>query len=541
MLGLSAGLSYRELNDFKTSNDYIRYMFNDIKGLFAHACFKNDAFIQYMKRFNGLFREKFEGNSDTFVSMNSFCINKREVSYIKRLNACYVDIDCYKLGLSKEAVIFQLEEDYFGSKIPVPTFIIDSGNGLYLIWKLRNEDKNALPRWRRVQNYLCETLKSLGADSACTDAARVLRVPFTVNTKNGEKVRIVEFNDLTFSLYDITNEFDIKVTGFKKNKNKVTHPYGTATQSMRDYSTKIAEIANKELPDFNSYEETSLFISKNKKAYEKKFGKKKPTFSRKKQLRGRCKDLETLYTMRHGEDCKRELGLFLYRHWLFECTKNSDLALNKTLELNNKMDHPLDPNYVIKRTSSAEKKIKEGEFYNYSIAGIIRTLEITEDEMTHLSFIVPSKNSNDKRKDINKKSYLKRLLKQGKEPKKTKIQKRQEEIEKLIARGEDRATICSILSISKATYQRDLTAIKERQEAKKLAEKMNVESKKETVMSIAERLRIMKEKLKKYRVSFFNTINYKSSVATARLRLALPRSHFNKARFVFFSPCLDTS
>ena len=522
MLGISAGLEYTQLNDFKIANDYIRYMYHDIKGLFARTQLKGDAFIQIMKRRNGLMSERFDGMTNLFVSMNSFYTNERKVSRIKRLNACYVDIDCYKLNLSKEYVLFELENEYFGTKIPVPTFIIDSGNGLYLLWKLRDEDRKALPRWNRVQNYLYETLKGLGADAACTDAARVLRVPFSVNGKNKEVVKIIDFNDLTFSLFDMINEFDIKFPSFSKKK-KSPYPYGTATQKMRDYSMKISEIINAELPDFNSYKETWEFIKRNKNKYEKKCGKKRRnSFSRKDILRGRCKDLEKLYSMRYGSDCKRELGLFLYRHWLFECTGNSDYALNKTIELNNMMDQPLDTDYVIKRTASAENKIKkDGEVYNYSIAGIIETLEITEDEMRELSFITLKKDerkSRLSRQEKNKRSYLNRLLKEGKTTKKTKIQERQDKIAELLEKGEGRVFICSILGISKATYQRDLAALRERQEEKTAV--ATVEEESDNINRGIEKVNKLVEKLKNCRVSFFNTLYYKSSVATARLRFS---------------------
>ena len=129
-------------------------------------------------------------------------------------------------------------------------------------------------------------------------------------------------------------------------------------------SKNIAEGLQLRAPDFNSYKKTKSFIRKHKKSYEKKYLANHPTTrtrSRSQMLRGRCKDLEILYTTRRGTECKRELGLFLYRHWLFKCTEDSDYALDKTLELNSKMDMPLDEDYVIKRTLSAEKKIKAGD------------------------------------------------------------------------------------------------------------------------------------------------------------------------------------
>ena len=150
--------------------------------------------------------------------------------------------------------------------------------------------------------------------------------------------------------------------------------------------------------------------------------------------------------------------------------------------------------------------------------------------MRLLSFIVPKNNKETKenRKAINKRSYLNRLLKAGKKTKKTKIEERQEKIEKLLSQGESRESICSVLGISKATYQRDVKAIKDKNMAvteEKREEQTDFVSKDKKLDSkLHEYLENLKnfKNLKNCGVSFFNTLYYNGSVATARLRVGCP-------------------
>lgn len=57
-----------------------------------------------------------------------------------------------------------LEENHFNKTIPRPTFIVDSGRGLYLEWKINAVPSMALPLWKAVQEYLYRVLKPYGAD-----------------------------------------------------------------------------------------------------------------------------------------------------------------------------------------------------------------------------------------------------------------------------------------------------------------------------------------------------------------------------------------
>lgn len=467
MLGLSAGLIYRDHSQFKNAADYLSYLFSGIKGLVARGTI-NPEYKQNFYRTSGIVKAHYVQNN-VYVSMNTFYKNKRDVESVKRLNAFYVDLDCYKLGLDKNIVLSTLEDDYFGWEIPHPTFIVDSGRGLYLIWKLRNEDRKALPRWTVVQEWLCEKLKAFGADPACKDAARILRVPFSYNSKSKTEVTIRAFNDLTYSIYDIMKEYEITAKKAHKKNDKVVYPYNSATHKQRQYASLLATMLGIALPDFNSYQETWEWIEKNRQSH---FGKKKQKtkksnvicFHAKKSgdvagvLQGYCDDIEVLFSMRKGEDCKRELGLFLYRLFQYEMTHDKKIALEKTLSLNARLSKPFKKEYVKRATCSAEKKIDAGQTYHYRKSTIIATLDITHEEMAHLSFLVTGANKLRKREN-NRKSYLARLQEAGKSTKAEAVMKRRSAIMQLQGAGKSAKEICDALNIGKATYYRDLAAI----------------------------------------------------------------------------------
>ena len=465
MLGISAGREQRTIDDFQNPIDYISYLYTGIKGWICRGQIAPD-YRQDMYRFNGLMGETWEGDN-IYISMNSFCVNERTVERLKRLNTLYVDIDCYKLGLNKMMVLEELELDYFEKVIPTPTFVIDSGRGLYLIWKLRNEDRNALPRWTKVQNYLIDTLKGFGADPACKDSARILRIPFSRNTNSGTMVDILWFCDLTYTISDIQQEYHITGEKYKRRDGEQTHPYNTATEPMRRYALQLAFKLGVTPPDFDDFFATQEWIAKMRISTPcRPCGKEMAVHFDPKEntkmchiLQGYCADIETLFSIRRGTDCKRELALFLYRLYCYEITGDKHLALERTLAFNAKLSCPFPENYVIRATKSAETKIDKGDTYHYKKETIIEILEITGEEMKHLTYLVGEERRRERKQENNRKNYLDRIAAAGKETKAEARKKRRAAIVAMQKDGKGEQEIISALSISRATYYRELVAI----------------------------------------------------------------------------------
>ena len=472
MLGQKGTSTYKLVEDFKSHKDYLEYMYRETKGFVTRSVITQKTYQETFSYADKLINKNSYYNMvNVYTSMNTFmsrkrtdnCKSGRKVENIKKLNALYLDIDCYKIGLTQNQVLYELEQEYFGKKIPVPTFVINSGRGLYLIWKIE-EDRNALPRWKACQKYLFEQCKELNADPQAIDAARILRVPFTINSKNNEKVSIMLFNDIKYTLYEIIKEYDIEI---KNNKSAKKHPYGEATEKQRTIANWQATTFKIEPPNFKSYDETFKFIEKYSQISTLNDEKKdKVTIINKVKtiknvLNGRIKDLFKLFSMRKGEDCNREYALFLCRLWCAEKSNDFDFALKQTLFLNKSFDVPFDEKYVEVRTKSAETKIKNRETYNYGKKALIRVLGITEEEQKELAYIcLINKDEKACRVKNNRRAYLARLEKEGKEIKKESICIRRKKIAELLMQGKDKDEICFDLKISKRTFDRDKAVIK---------------------------------------------------------------------------------
>jgi len=478
MLGTFGTSAYNDVDDFNNHKDYLTYMYGGVKGFITRSVIPQERVGAYYETFNFadrlIYRNSYYGIENVYTSMNTFLTKRkdgddgsgRKVENLKRLNALFLDLDCYKIGMSQEQVLFELENGYFGHNIPLPTFVINSGRGLYLIWKI-DEDRNALPSWTSVEKYLFEQCKDFNADPQALDAARILRVPYSVNGKNGESVSIMRFNDVKYTLYDIIKEHDIKPQKWKnKAKNEPTYPYGEATEKQRRVAQWQATEFDLELPNFADYQETFDFIKANSNTHREDKAEKNNViiFAKSKtintMLDGRVNDLFKLFSLRTGGDCSREYALFLCRLWVGERTNDFTYALEQAQALNKTFDVPFDETYVEKRTKSAETKLKTRKTYTYGLPKLIEVLNITEAEQEELEYLcVQPQTQTARKKKSNRKAYLSRLEKEGKQTKADTVNERRETVATLIAEGKEKEEVCAIMNISARTFDRDKAAI----------------------------------------------------------------------------------
>ena len=193
----------------------------------------NDGFITIAKNqktwkqqyFNDVNNIRIRLNTkDTYVSQNSFTNQSRKLINLNRLHSIYIDIDCYRKNLTKEAVIYFLEEMY--GEIPRPNFLIDSGRGIYYVI-LINEDKKKLAEWQTIEKFLYNKMEWLGADAKCLDATRVLRVIDSINSRNNNKVKVLDQYEYDYSIDEILENYIPEIQKYKKSKKK-----------KKDYSRK---------------------------------------------------------------------------------------------------------------------------------------------------------------------------------------------------------------------------------------------------------------------------------------------------------------
>lgn len=108
----------------------------------------------------------------------------------------YVDIDVQNHNAtqysSKREALLALKQFVADTGWPLPTFIVDSGNGLHLYWVLT--EIMAPDKWRDLAEGMQQlfTKRAFFVDEKITvDTSRVLRVPGSFNYKNGEPIECV--------------------------------------------------------------------------------------------------------------------------------------------------------------------------------------------------------------------------------------------------------------------------------------------------------------------------------------------------------------
>lgn len=129
---------------------------------------------------------------DLYFSMQAFRRpNCRKVWNLSAIGCCFVDVD-YKSrerwkGKDPRIVMSAILALLDDAGIPAPSFAMDSGNGLHLVWLTNLVPPAALKRWNLVQERLLEVLQPFGADPAAKDAARVLRLSGSWNPNAARK------------------------------------------------------------------------------------------------------------------------------------------------------------------------------------------------------------------------------------------------------------------------------------------------------------------------------------------------------------------
>ena len=333
----------------KEADGYIT-LAKKINGKFVQRHYKPEQLAEHLSECMG---------EDIFYSQNTFYKPQRRIENIRQLRSLYVDLDCYNLGYSPEWVVGKLKLEYFRQSIPEPNLIIYSGRGLVLVWLIEYAPYKALPLWTAIQNYLLEQLKDVGADSKAIDAARVFRLAGSTNSKNGERVHVEYRHDYRYNIHDIQYDYLPELTPKPKNEPK-----------KAGRKKKVVYLFNIRSLNF-----------------------------------ARIKDITKLVELRdYDVEGYREVILFLYRYWMCCFCNDTEEAYRQTKELNDTFLHPLPEKEIRTATKSAEKAYharsnKEaneaakkrgypGAGYNISNAKLIKWLDITPDEMVHMSTII---------------------------------------------------------------------------------------------------------------------------------------------------------
>ena len=357
-------------NELETQNNIIGFSKNEQlyylnlwhgknTGYITRATKNNEEFKQWHYHYSQF--PPSVGQSNVYVSMNTFTRTYRRIEYLDTLNAIFVDIDFYTIRKCTLKKVLKLYEALISQgKIPRATAVINSGQGMYLEWKLEASGTENIAIWQELERHFATLFLSVGADMKSTDVSRILRIPGSTHVlkRKTTTVDLLDFQpSLVYSLEDLV-------------------------QKYMPVIEKIEEIAVPEL------------LPRPKKA---------------KKNRSKIASIFNVYTLNYTRICDliqlcelrkwdmyhhRELTLFLYRYWSACFYADTELALKLTLGVNEMFILPLSPREATNATKSAEKAFADWETeettlwlgqekrkgYNYKNERIIELLDITEDE-----------------------------------------------------------------------------------------------------------------------------------------------------------------
>ncbi len=138
---------------------------------------------------------------DTFVSQAQFSRPQRRIAALRSIGLLWADLgDDGELGQHGDAWAVQRVLDVAEETgIPCPSLIVSTGRGYHAKWLFeKGVPWLALDRWAAVEREIVARLRGhVDADQRATDAARVLRVVGTMNSRTGELARIVWTNKTT--------------------------------------------------------------------------------------------------------------------------------------------------------------------------------------------------------------------------------------------------------------------------------------------------------------------------------------------------------
>ena len=406
-------LKQEDEKELSQSVKYINIVHRNSEGWITKAKISAEGYKQWHYKHMQLVKLKFD-KDNVYITLNTFYKTYIRIEYLKELNALFIDLDTYKTDFTKEQILMNLNENYFGKNIPTPNFIIDSGRGLYLIWLIKKVPSMALPLWKAVEEYFYRSLKEFGADRQALDATRILRIPGSINSKTHTEVKIIDNYDYLYDLREIQNEYMPELS--------------EKAPIRRGRPKKVKYI----------YRERSLYYA-------------------------RIQDLIKLCELReYNLKGHRELILFLYRYYLCYFTEDIEKSLNDTLELNNMFKQPLREKEVLSSTKSAETVFKDqNKDYKYKNETLINLLEISDEEQKEMKTIISKEEYKRRDREYQKKKYKEELETQGKLTAEKKILQRRIKIKDLLAKGLKQKEIYLQLNISKRTCINDIKFLRE--------------------------------------------------------------------------------
>ncbi|MFJ5772547.1 primase C-terminal domain-containing protein [Psychrobacillus sp. NPDC093180] len=394
-----------------------------------------------------------------YYTLQTFNQLGRAKENISQLHACYTDLDYYKEGLSFDEVMEAI--NFFVQKelIPRPSFLVDSGRGIYIIWLLHDSiaSKKALRLYDKIQDEISDLFKDYGADDQAKGANGYLRLPGTYHPISKSKVTIVQ--------HDVTARYT------------------------------LGQLEDMLLPERENFEKQKLKKQKESNSIKKKITDKKKRNGLSQAGYNIClqKDLYQLLLMRGFElQGYRSFWLMIMHHSMLRSGIPDHEVMRRIHYYNNRFRSSLSETEVDSLVKSSQKRFNQwkteqslikmlsqaasdeekvnireqlrklrGNYkrcgYNFKSERLINIFKIKPSEYEHLTVIAPDEVRNERKKTKRKENYEKenevkrnkRRNKKGLTNRQAQKEKNIENIRTLLEQGLTAEIIADNLQITK--------------------------------------------------------------------------------------------
>lgn len=434
-------------------------------------------------------------STSTFYPGSQRC--KNNVHLIKFLTAdldLWHDDDSLFKDKTLEQVIDELERTVFGESLPYPTYIISTGRGLLLLWRItgnREHTKDisakAFSQWKKAQKYIYDTLKDYAADPACvTDSSRVFRVPGSYNRHNRKEVYIHTANpENRYNLYDIINDW-VGNEPSSKQKNLINKmnsagigvpqwalsnaikarefidqhkeeyyliTKGEPSSKQRRFAEKISRINNVPLPE--GYDtDWRICAGYIREQIQSGIGPITTAGKFKHPDSGMyitvMRIIEAIIDQGDAIEGRREVLLWIYRTACFALYQDHNEAEQSVVELNNKMDNPLTGNWLA-QTMSAEKHNKE--YRGFIGLKLSECMCLPWNELKQ-KYYSRKEYTKEEKAEYDHQRYINKVEREGRTLREEAHQAKLNQVIKLVKEGKTTKQIADIMSISERYVRR---------------------------------------------------------------------------------------
>lgn len=419
---------------------------------------------------------------NNYLSVSTFKNGKTRSEWnVKEVKRLYVDMDAHENPINydeaKVLANYMLDNWFDEEELPEPNYIVFSGRGLQILFTLNGCDN--VPEWKQYQSALLnicqkllENLKNHSLSEASDvavehnvsiddlkDAARVMRMPDTVNLKQNVEAKLLyENEEHAYTLHELNTTFtafssdnlgtiEEKKTQ-KKTKSKEKKKKAKSEPSERDVDMSRIDMADKQCVDPNF-----LKIIEN-------------------TIKPRLFDLETLIRVRNEagiDDGYRNNLIAIYIPTLVSCGYKNDYVVKEAHRINSLFNKPLKQaevndwlNSCLKKKEIVNADGKRGVsrvYYRFYTNTIIEKLQITPEEQESMKVLCDEKLKRKRNREKNKdkqNANRREVYAQKTADKRKAKEERNKRIHELSADGLSARQIAKQLGVNASTVSRVL-------------------------------------------------------------------------------------